>query len=114
MRRGYEIEVAVWPCAIVDNKKDYRANMLTHLYRFIPVLGVLVFTACSVARPELSTLYQTSQGLADQPPVILVHGAFGGRLCDEQGGEHWPGGVWSLLFDEYSSLALPLGESSDI
>lgn len=72
-------------------------------------LAVCTLTSCSVIQPELGRLYRTGQPLADQPPVILLHGAFGGRLCDADGREHWPGGLANLFFDDYASLALPLG-----
>ena len=47
------------------------------------------------------------------PPVILIHGAFGGRLCDEDGKEHWPGDIFNVLFSDYRSLALPAPRSME-
>jgi pimeloyl-ACP methyl ester carboxylesterase len=73
----------------------------------VPLLVVSSLVACSSASPQLTRLYQTSQPLADQPPVILVHGAFGGRLCDSSGKEHWPGNLLDLVFNDYHELALP-------
>lgn len=55
-------------------------------------LAILLLTAallsCAGIQPQLSTLYKTSGEATAQPPVILVHGAFGGRLCDNDGKEH--------------------------
>ena len=79
---------------------------------FITLLGLVFILSsllsCSTTSPELTRLYQTSQTLPDQPPVILVHGAFGGRLCDSEGKEQWPGNILDLVFSDYGELALPL------
>ncbi|MFK7974811.1 MAG: esterase/lipase family protein [Halioglobus sp.] len=80
------------------------------------LIAIAVLTAaigaCSTVRPELATLYKTEQSDGSQPPVILVHGAFGGRICDNnaqgQKQEHWPGGLVKLLIGNYQSLALPI------
>jgi pimeloyl-ACP methyl ester carboxylesterase len=70
-------------------------------------LAALTLLACSASpRPNLDRLYQTSRGHEDQPPVVLLHGAFGARLCDTTGKEHWPGSLGDLLFSDYDSLAL--------
>lgn len=68
-------------------------------------------------QPDLSRLYSTSaprdQGARiDEYPVILVHGAFGARLCDANGDEHWPGSVRDLLFSSFESIALPIDAPS--
>lgn len=67
--------------------------------------------ACVTSRPELSRLYKTSASHGAEPPVILVHGAFGGRLCDSENQEHWPGSFSKILFGDYGSLALPIADS---
>ncbi len=77
--------------------------------RFFALLATLALCACSTRpQPNLDRLYETSVAHADQPPVILLHGAFGARLCDPQGKEHWPGGIGDLLFSDYAALALPV------
>ena len=77
-------------------------------------LAVLLLTAallsCTSIQPQLSTLYKTSGEATAQPPVILVHGAFGARLCDNDDKEHWPGGFHNILFGDYRALALPAPE----
>lgn len=71
--------------------------------------------ACGTLQPELATLYKTQQSDGLQPPVILVHGAFGGRICDDstqqQPQEHWPGGLIKLLTGNYQALALPIADT---
>ncbi len=70
-----------------------------------------LLVACSSVKPALSTLYRTSADNPDQPPVILIHGAFGGRLCDDAGGEAWPGGLGDIVFGDYRALALPVPDT---
>lgn len=74
------------------------------------VLLVIALASCSTTtQPDLVRLYgfQKSQHLnAVQPPVILVHGAFGARLMQPDGEEVWPGGLGRLLFDEYRDIQL--------
>ncbi len=63
--------------------------------------------SCASVEPELSTLYRTSAIPEQQEtPVILIHGAFGGRLCDADGTEYWPGGITDIALGDYHSLAL--------
>lgn len=72
-------------------------------------------SACGTIQPELATLYKTRQIDGLQPPVILVHGAFGGRICDDatqaEPQEHWPGGLIKLLTGNYQTLALPVANT---
>jgi len=84
-------------------------------------LATLCINACSGGViPDLSRLYKTdelpsrSQETSNrQPPVILIHGAFGARLNDrETNEERWPGSVWSLLFSNYEDIALPVDAKS--
>lgn len=81
---------------------------------------VLFFiSACSsTVVPDLSRLYSTAElphRLYDagsgykQPPVILIHGAFGSRLSEvKTNEEYWPGGFWRILFSDYEDIALPI------
>ncbi len=63
--------------------------------------------SCATVRPELSTLYRTSAIPEQQEtPVILIHGAFGGRLCDAGGTEYWPGSLSDIALGDYHALAL--------
>jgi pimeloyl-ACP methyl ester carboxylesterase len=75
------------------------------------LLSVLL-VSCASIKPELTTLYRTSAEDLSQPPVILIHGAFGSRLCADTGREDWPGNVGNILFGEYQSLALPIPDAS--
>ncbi len=80
-----------------------------------PITAITV-SACASIRPELTTLYKTENALAEQPPVILIHGAFGGRLCDSNTREHWPGSLLNLLLSDYRTLAVttPRPRSSSV
>lgn len=85
---------------------------LTTLTRLLAVLiTAIIVSACASIRPELTTLYKTENVLAEQPPVILIHGAFGGRLCDSNAREHWPGSVFNLLLSDYRTLAVNTPDS---
>lgn len=78
------------------------------------MLVSLLLAGCGMVAPDLDRLYRTAVTHADQPPVILLHGAFGARLCDERGVEHWPGGLGALLFSDYAQLALAVpGATAD-
>lgn len=72
--------------------------------------AVLSLAACAPLppQPDLARLYRSCATPPCVAPVILVHGAFGGRLADAAGHEHWPGNWLRLLFGRYRSLALPL------
>ena len=67
-----------------------------------------LLASCASHGPQLSTLYKTTREAGPQPPVILLHGAFGGRLCDDSGEEHWPGSFFNILLGDYQSLSLPV------
>ncbi|MEH6591837.1 MAG: hypothetical protein V7746_16370 [Halioglobus sp.] len=70
--------------------------------------GMIFIVACASQQPSLDRLYESTRTLSDQTPVILVHGAFGARLCDPSGREFWPGSLANLLFADYQELALPI------
>ena len=80
---------------------------------------VICINACSNSViPDLSRLYKTpelpsrtqeTRTNTIQPPVILIHGAFGSRLSDKDTNEeHWPGSLWRLLFSDYEDIVLPI------
>ena len=66
--------------------------------------------------PDLSRLYRApdhpdlhAASIADQPPVILIHGAFGSRLNHvDTDKEYWPGGLTDILFSDYRDIALSI------
>ncbi len=59
--------------------------------------------------PELPSRTQETRTNRVQPPVILIHGAFGSRLNDiNTNEEHWPGSLWRLLFSDYEDIALAI------
>ncbi len=72
--------------------------------------ALALLPACQLApKPDLERLYAIGQPSRDQPPVVLIHGAFGARLSERDGGsEVWPGGLWRLLFGDFQRLALPI------
>ncbi|MDH3994565.1 MAG: hypothetical protein OEV47_16715, partial [Gammaproteobacteria bacterium] len=67
-----------------------------------------LLASCASHGPQLSTLYKTAGETGLQPPVILIHGAFGGRLCDDSGEEYWPGSFFNILLGDYQTLSLPV------
>ena len=65
--------------------------------------------ACTPPRPDLTRLYSFQTQAEQQPPVIVIHGALGGRLSDSAlPREVWPGPLRRLLFSDYASLELPI------
>ena len=74
-------------------------------------LAVTLAACAATERPDLQRLYSSENNSVDQAPLILIHGAFGARLCDAAGVEHWPGGLKGLLFSDHETLALPIQES---
>lgn len=83
----------------------------------------LAICSCSSSViPDLSRLYQTPALLDHShetnsseplPPVILIHGAFGSRLIDQEtNDEYWPGNLWRILFNEYQDIALTIDKET--
>ena len=78
-------------------------------YLLVALMHCGALWSCAAPQPELSRLYKTAESSELQTPVILVHGAFGSRLCHAGTGvEVWPGSLSNLLLGNYQALALPL------
>lgn len=69
------------------------------------LLLILTLHGCGSISPDLHQIYRSAEQ-GKHPPVILIHGAFGARLCNASGQEEWPGSVSKLLFGSYANLAL--------
>jgi pimeloyl-ACP methyl ester carboxylesterase len=78
--------------------------------RFACLAAFAVLTACaSQPRPDFHQLYDFGPATADQPPVIVIPGVLGSRLCHSTTGEEfWPGSFWHLAFTPKSDLALKI------
>ena len=76
------------------------------------LLLVVLISGCTSVQPDLSRLYDFDDSGRDQPPVILIHGAFGSRLVDEQGSERWPGTLKRLLWADYRDIALKINAAT--
>ena len=64
-------------------------------------------------RPSLGALYGSAQFRTDQPPLIVIPGAFGSALRDRRDGrELWPGSGARLLFSNYRQLELAIDAAS--
>ncbi len=85
-------------------------------------LAVCVNACSGGVIPDLSRLYGTSELINRsnetrvrdvQPPVILIHGAFGSRLNDrDTGEEYWPGSLWNILFSDYEDIRFSIDADS--
>jgi pimeloyl-ACP methyl ester carboxylesterase len=63
-------------------------------------------------RPPLDELYRHT-GNGDQPPLIVIPGAFGSRLLDTRTGEEiWPKSSRKLLFSSYKGLEVEIDEAT--
>ncbi len=60
-------------------------------------------------RPSLGELYGSAQFNGNQPPLIVIPGAFGSNLRDKRTGrEIWPGSSRDLLFSNYRGLEMDI------
>jgi pimeloyl-ACP methyl ester carboxylesterase len=60
-------------------------------------------------RPPLGVLYRPARETPDQPPLIVIPGAFGSCLRDRRTGRQiWPGSNTSLITSDYRSLELEI------
>jgi pimeloyl-ACP methyl ester carboxylesterase len=67
----------------------------------------LALAACAVERPRIGRVYGPPP--RDQPPLILIPGAFGSSLRDRSTKqEAWPASSQKLLLGNYRSLELPI------
>ncbi|RPI15876.1 MAG: hypothetical protein EHM60_03480 [Lysobacterales bacterium] len=78
------------------------------------VAAALAAGACQrLERPPLGSIYRPALPAADQPPLVLVPGAFGSRLKDQRTGrEIWPGTPAELLTSNYRGLELDIDADS--
>ena len=75
------------------------------LRRLLLLALVLLASACSPTRPDLSRLYQNADDNPAQPPVIIIHGLAGSTLVDAKTGKQfWPGSLGTLAFSNFSDL----------
>ncbi len=74
------------------------------------VAAGLSLAGCAVpGRPPLGPIYRSTRDNADQPPLVVVPGAFGSSLRDRRKGrEIWPGTNPQLLVSNYRSLELDI------
>jgi pimeloyl-ACP methyl ester carboxylesterase len=74
------------------------------------LLGALALGGCaSVAEPPLRALYRQAPNAPEQPPLILIPGAFGSRLRNlVTNREIWPGGTGKLVFSRYPDLEVEI------
>lgn len=74
------------------------------------VAAALAAGACQrLERPPLRSIYQPTMPATDQPPLVVVPGAFGSRLKDRRTGrEIWPGTSAELLASNYRGLELDI------
>ena len=69
-------------------------------------------TAMTRKRPPLDDLYGHIDN-DDQPPLIVIPGAFGSRLLDTwTGREIWPRSSTKLLFSSYKGLEVEIDEAT--
>lgn len=75
-----------------------------------PLLAFLVLAACGgTPTTDLGRLYGMELSNPAQPPVVLIHGALGGRLGEPVSGrEVWPGSLLKIVFSDYADLKLDI------
>jgi pimeloyl-ACP methyl ester carboxylesterase len=71
--------------------------------------GLSIAGCARLDRPPLGPLYRPTQDSVDQPPLIVIPGAFGSRLRDRRTGrEIWPRSDRNLLVSSYRDLELDI------
>ena len=70
----------------------------------------LSLAGCAVpGRPPLEPIYRPTRGSVEQPPLVVIPGAFGSSLRDRRTGlEIWPGTNPQLLMSNYRGLELDI------
>jgi pimeloyl-ACP methyl ester carboxylesterase len=70
----------------------------------------LALAGCTAPqRPPLGPIYRATRGNLDQPPLVVIPGAFGSSLRDRRSGrEIWPGTNRHLLVSNYRDLELEI------
>ena len=77
--------------------------------RSVIVAGLRPSRLCRGRPPRLGHLYGGLSRPADQPPVVVIPGAFGSSLRDRRTGrELWPVSNSKLLLGNYRELGLPI------
>jgi len=76
------------------------------------MLALLGGCTTSGKKPLLPEIY-ARRGGPEQPPLILIPGAFGSRLLDSRSGEEiWPRSSARLLFSSYKGLEVEIDDST--
>jgi pimeloyl-ACP methyl ester carboxylesterase len=71
--------------------------------------GLCLGACARLERPPLGALYRPTRESLDQPPLVVIPGAFGSRLHDRRTGrEVWPGSSALLLTSSYRGLELDI------
>jgi hypothetical protein len=77
--------------------------------RSVIASGLALAGCAAVDRPRLAVMYGSVSRPDDQPPLILIPGAFGSSLRKRSSGrEIWPASDSMLLFGDYRELELPI------
>jgi pimeloyl-ACP methyl ester carboxylesterase len=77
--------------------------------RSVIASGLALAGCAAVDRPRLAVMYGSVSRPDDQPPLILIPGAFGSSLRERSSGrEIWPASEAKLLFSDYRELELPI------
>ena len=71
--------------------------------------GLALAGCAAPQRPPLGPIYSATRGKVDQPPLVVIPGAFGSSLRDRSSGrEIWPGTNPHLLVSNYRDLELEI------
>ena len=91
---------------MLETVKDATTTMKVRAFY---LFCVVVLAGCASKQPDLVRLYANQKGIVEQPPVIVIHGALGGRLSYRESGiEAWPGDLDKLFFSDYERLELEI------